>query len=197
MNEPAFLLCIKDRFSEISKRREVPPKESSKTTMHSLSRDFCRSSATQNWTMRGKSANNSWTRVILHTRRILPQHQQHRLQKRPFGSKGPSTNTTDNNTDFGGPLFPYSGSLPSPGYEWCRRCNIPSRQLQKAIGEHNPCCDRPAQFVTLKLLGIGICPAAWRYYQQQFATMAILTAFIFVALPPGTTFFGSHDDDDE
>ena len=95
----------------------------------------------------------------------------------------------------GGPLYPYSGSLPSPGYEWCKRCNIPSRHLQKAIGEHNPCLDRPT--ATFRFLGLHICAPARQYYREQLTTMAMLMALCFVALPARTTIGLQRDFDDD
>lgn len=96
-------------------------------------------------------------------------------------------------------IRPYSGSLPSPGYEWCQRCHIPCRRLQKAIpvessstlntnhssGSTDACMNMP-----------GICAAARQYYQRQLTNMAFLTALCFVALP-GVTFGSDFDDDDE
>jgi len=92
---------------------------------------------------------------------------------------------------------PYSGSLPSPGYEWCRRCHIPCKRLQKPVANKvtmaDPCYSR-----------IGdICEPARRYYRRQYAYMAFWIVLVFGVLPPGVTFDGagaggrSFNDDDE
>ena len=84
------------------------------------------------------------------------------------------------------PILPYSGSLPSPGHEWCSRCRIPSKQLQKAIHEPNPCLEiRPIW---------TICQPAKKYHRQQAQTMLVLTAVCFVALPGFR--LGEGDDED-
>jgi hypothetical protein len=130
-------------------------------------------------------------------------------------SNSSSSSSNNSRLKMKEPLRPYSGSLPSPGYEWCRRCNIPSRKLQKAIGQHNPCLDLPTHthqdnntttaaprsLVQKLLLVVGrrrsICPAARQYYQQQVAYMAFFTALCFVALPSDFLQFGDYDDDDD
>ena len=86
-------------------------------------------------------------------------------------------------------LYPYSGSLPSPGHEWCTRCNIPSKALEKAIGQHNPCLDRqqqrqrPTRLFWFGYYWGGLCAPARNYYRQQLTTMGFLTLLCFVALP--------------
>ena len=90
---------------------------------------------------------------------------------------------------------PYSGSLPSPGHEWCSRCNIPSRKFQVAIGERHPCLDLPT--ATFRFLGLHLCAPARQYYRDQLTTMAFLVAVCFVVLPAGTSIgFPDADDDD-
>ena len=66
------------------------------------------------------------------------------------------------------PIRPYSPSLPCPGYEWCNRCHIPSKSLQKPIGVPNPCWEKP-----------GLCTGAHKYYRTQMASMGLLMAFCF------------------
>lgn len=68
---------------------------------------------------------------------------------------------------------PYSGSLPSPGYEWCPRCNIPDKRYQKKIGSANECLDRP------RLFGLGICDDAKKYYRHQMYVLTCLGIFCF------------------
>lgn len=100
-------------------------------------------------------------------------------------------------TSGGGPPFydgPYSGSLPSPGHEWCSRCNIPSRKFQVAIGEHHPCLDLPT--ATFRFLGLHLCAPARQYYRDQLTTMALLVAVCFVVLPAGTS-IGLPDPDED
>lgn len=62
--------------------------------------------------------------------------------------------TTDN-------IRPYSESLPTKGYEWCTRCQIRCKKLEKKIGHHNPCLDTP------RLFGFGICNDAKQYWIRQ------------------------------
>lgn len=107
-----------------------------------------------------------------------------------------NTNHQHNSSNSNNPAVvrPYSGSLPSPGYEWCRRCHVPSRRLQKPVvaATHNmladPCYRRRSTD--------GICEPARRYYRQQYAYMAFWTVLVFGVLPPGVT-FGGDDGDDE
>mmetsp|Transcript_20027 Transcript_20027/g.55700 ORF Transcript_20027/g.55700 Transcript_20027/m.55700 type:complete len:182 (+) Transcript_20027:205-750(+) len=68
---------------------------------------------------------------------------------------------------------PYSASLPSPGYEWCKRCNIPDKRHQKKIGVANRCLDRP------RIFGLGICNGAKQYYRQQFYILVFAGIFCF------------------
>jgi hypothetical protein len=125
------------------------------------------------------------------------RHCFSRTLTRTYGGSSSSSNSNKNN-NIKEPLRPYSGSLPSPGYEWCQRCNIPSKKLQKAIGQHNPCLDRRPGGGGAPLLE-GICPAARHYYQQQFTHMFFFTALCFVALPRDFLYFESsnHDDSDD
>lgn len=144
------------------------------STRFILIRMHCRSSPTTTQTFRC---------CIEQPTRHWPHFQSHRYLSYNSGS--------------GGPLYPYSGSLPSPGYEWCKRCNIPCRSLQKAIGEHNECLDLPPK-VTFWFLGLHTCPSARKYYKEQLTTMVFLTAFCFVALPAGTTLgLSGNEFDDE
>jgi hypothetical protein len=126
------------------------------------------------------------------------------LQRRCFSRTTRTCSNSNNSNDSSRlqmkePLRPYSGSLPSPGYEWCSRCNIPSRKLQKAIGQPNPCLDRRPSHASRGWLFFleGVCPAARHYYQQQITYMFFFTALCFVALPGDFLPFGSHDDDDD
>jgi hypothetical protein len=68
---------------------------------------------------------------------------------------------------------PYSGSLPSPGYEWCTRCNIRCHKFQKNIGQHNACLESP------RLFGLGICGAAKNYWKQQRYKMTAFAVLCF------------------
>ncbi|VEU41776.1 unnamed protein product [Pseudo-nitzschia multistriata] len=67
----------------------------------------------------------------------------------------------DNDRGSNSVVRPYSGSLPSPGHEWCKRCNIPDKRFQMKIGSTNKCLDRP------RIFGLGICHEAKQYYRQQ------------------------------
>lgn len=75
------------------------------------------------------------------------------------------------------PVRPYSDSLPSPGYEWCDRCQIRTHKFQKPQGQHNACLDTPRFF------GLGVCTPARKYYQQQVTNMIFLSLFCFAAAP--------------
>mmetsp|Transcript_4332 Transcript_4332/g.9318 ORF Transcript_4332/g.9318 Transcript_4332/m.9318 type:complete len:180 (+) Transcript_4332:302-841(+) len=87
-----------------------------------------------------------------------------RPQQRGFASSSSNSNNTTNN------VRPYSGSLPCPGYEWCSKCNIPSKQLQKEIGAPNAC---------LELNGAVMCSQAKQYYINQCQAMLLLMGFCF------------------
>ena len=90
--------------------------------------------------------------------------------------------SSSSSSSSSGPLFPYSNSLPSPGYEWCRKCHVPSRHLQKVIGKPDPCHQLPS----LPVLGDfywSYCEPARHYYRQQFMTMMLLALVCFVSVP--------------
>jgi hypothetical protein len=76
------------------------------------------------------------------------------------------------------PIRPYSDSLPSPGYEWCSRCQIRTHKFQKPLGQqNNGCLEAP------RLFGLGVCGSARQYYQQQVTHMIFLSLFCFAAAP--------------
>jgi len=99
-----------------------------------------------------------------------------------------STGNNNNNNEKKEELLhvrPYSGSLPSPGHEWCRRCSIPIKSLQKPVGRMDAWYYRS-----------DLCEPARRYYHRQYAFMAFWAALVFVVLPPGVQ-LGRPDDHDE
>ena len=99
----------------------------------------------------------------------------HRQQRHSsYSSTTPKRNTSSNNGDAERKVIrPYSGSLPSPGYDWCTRCYIPDRKLQKRIGDHNPCLDTP------RLFGFGLCRPAYNYYKRQLSTLIAILGICF------------------
>ena len=103
------------------------------------------------------------------------KQRQRRRRHSSYSSTTPKLNTTSNNGDGNGKVIrPYSSSLPSPGYDWCTRCYIPDRKLQKRIGDHNPCLDTP------RLFGFGICRPAYNYYKRQLSTLVALFGICLV-----------------
>ena len=85
-----------------------------------------------------------------------------------------NTRNNNNNDDDENMIRPYSGSLPSPGHEWCSRCHIPDKCLQKRIGYHNPCLDTP------RLFGFGICQPAWNFYKRQTYTLGFILGICII-----------------
>lgn len=72
---------------------------------------------------------------------------------------------------------PYSQSIPSPGHNWCSRCNIRCHSFQKPINEHNACLDSP------QLFGLGICDPAKQYWMRQTNAMVAMFIMCFVVFP--------------
>jgi len=101
--------------------------------------------------------------VLPPSRRCPPQSVVQQMQRRSFNAKDR--------------IRPYSDSLPSPGYEWCERCQIRTHKFQKPRGYHNTCLDAP------RLFGWGVCGPARQYYQQQVTHMIFLSLFCFAAAP--------------
>jgi len=99
-----------------------------------------------------------------------------RIQSNTIIDYTSSSNNCGSNRSDDKNVRPYSGSLPSPGYEWCKRCNIPDKRFQIKIGATNKCLDRP------RIFGLGICHKAKRYYWQQLYVMVILGSFCFAGI---------------
>jgi hypothetical protein len=88
-------------------------------------------------------------------------------------------------------IRPYSDSLPSPGSEWCSRCQIRTHHFQKPQDQHNACLDTP------RLFGLGVCASARQYYQQQVAHMVFLSLFCFAAAPLYNATTTTHAQEEE
>ena len=93
-------------------------------------------------------------------------------RKSDFNKTRNSNGSNDNENE--NMIRPYSGSLPSPGHEWCSRCHIPDKCLQKRIGYHNPCLDTP------RLFGFGLCQPAWNFYKRQTYTLTFILGICII-----------------